>query len=216
MQFHVARRNRAGRTIRRPRSVLISVSGRDAYQSANWYVSDDQVPTWHYEAVEIEGEARLLDEAELVAQVDRLSERDGGALFARAPWTRAKMDAGQVRSDDQGDRRLRSRSDATSAARASSTSTRRPTIIAATVEGQPGAGRDDIVAAIRGNEAGHEQARGVRLRRDPGRQRRDHPCARWSGSVRRALASPCPPPRVSRRVIGLSLLEAMAALLPRR
>jgi len=55
--------------------VLISVSGRQAYQSANWYVTENQVPTWHYEAVEVEGEARPLSAEGLVDLLDRLSER---------------------------------------------------------------------------------------------------------------------------------------------
>ena len=55
-----ARRNRDRGSCSPSRRVLISVTGREAYQSANWYVSEDQVPTWHYEAVEIEGEARPL------------------------------------------------------------------------------------------------------------------------------------------------------------
>ena len=45
--FHVARRNRIAEQLSN-RRVLISVTGREAYQSANWYVSENQVPTWHY------------------------------------------------------------------------------------------------------------------------------------------------------------------------
>ena len=59
VQFHLSRRNRIAEHL--PGRVLMSISGREAYQSANWYVSDDQVPTWHYEVVEIEGLARTLE-----------------------------------------------------------------------------------------------------------------------------------------------------------
>ena len=52
--FHLARRNRIADHLE-GQPVLISLSGREGYQSANWYSTDDQVPTWHYEAVEIEG-----------------------------------------------------------------------------------------------------------------------------------------------------------------
>ena len=55
--FHVSRRNRIADQLE-GRPVLISVLGRHAYHSANWYASDDQVSTWHYDTVEIEGEAR--------------------------------------------------------------------------------------------------------------------------------------------------------------
>ena len=59
VRFHVSKRNRiADRLDDRP--VLISVSGREGYHSANWYASEDQVSTWHYEAVEVEGLARAL------------------------------------------------------------------------------------------------------------------------------------------------------------
>ncbi len=75
--------------------MLISVSGREAYQSANWYVSDNQVPTWHYEAVEIEGEARPLDQNGLVDLLDRLSERFETLHSPERPWTRGKMDDGK-------------------------------------------------------------------------------------------------------------------------
>src|SRR5262245_30496867 len=51
--FHVARRNRIADHLE-GRRVMFSISGREAYQSANWYVTENQVPTWHYEAVEIE------------------------------------------------------------------------------------------------------------------------------------------------------------------
>ena len=88
-QFHMSRRNRAAGQFA-GRQVLISVAGCDAYQSANWYVSPDQVPTWLYEAVEIEGEARQLSEPELVAQLDRLTEAMERRWSPEAPWTRGK------------------------------------------------------------------------------------------------------------------------------
>ena len=80
--FHVARRNRiADKLADRP--VLISISGREAYQSANWYVSENQVPTWHYEAVEIEGEAKPLSEEGLVDLLDRLERQHDVRHLAR-------------------------------------------------------------------------------------------------------------------------------------
>ena len=38
---------------------LIAVAGPDAYVSNDWYVSEDQVSTWLYEAVHLSGRARL-------------------------------------------------------------------------------------------------------------------------------------------------------------
>jgi transcriptional regulator len=94
VRFHVARRNRIAGHLE-GRRILISVSGREAYQSANWYVSDNQVPTWHYEAAEAEGIARLLADEELVELLDALSERFEGIHQPEKPWTRAKLGEGK-------------------------------------------------------------------------------------------------------------------------
>jgi transcriptional regulator len=112
------------------------------------------VPTWHYEAVEIEGVARKLSGQELVMLLDGLSERHEGRHSPERPWTRAKMDPGKFEAmtraivgfevdatDIRGTRKFNQHKAADD--------------LAATIEGQLGAGRDDIVAAIRdmsGNE----------------------------------------------------------------
>jgi transcriptional regulator len=93
MRFHIARRNRAAGQLGDHR-VLISVVGREGYQSANWYVSENQVPTWHYEAVEIEGLARTLTDDELVVLLDSLSAEMEERYSPQHPWTRAKMTPG--------------------------------------------------------------------------------------------------------------------------
>jgi transcriptional regulator len=90
-QFHVARRNRAAEAIAGNR-VLISISALDGYHSANWYASADQVPTWHYQAVEIEGPVRTISADELVDQLDGLSANFEGRFQPDNPWTRDKMD----------------------------------------------------------------------------------------------------------------------------
>ena len=144
--FHVARRNRiADRLDGRP--VLISVLGRHAYHSANWYASENQVSTWHYEAVEIEGVARRLSEEELVGLLDQLSDTMEGRYSPEQPWTRAKMGPGrfdamvkaivgfEVRPTEmRGTRKFNQHKSGED--------------LAATIEGQRKAGREDIVAAI--------------------------------------------------------------------
>jgi transcriptional regulator len=144
--FHVARRNRIADQLD-GRRVLISVSGREAYQSANWYVSENQVPTWHYEAVEIEGSARRLSDGKLVELLDLLSETMERRYSPERPWTRAKMAPGKFEAmtraivgfevdpvDMRGTRKFNQHKAADD--------------LAATVEGQRGTGREDIVAAI--------------------------------------------------------------------
>lgn len=147
IRFHVAKRNRITEHLD-GHSLLISISGREAYQSANWYTSENQVPTWHYEAVEIEGVARKLSDEELVALLDGLSERHEGRVSPERPWTRDKMGPGKFEAmlraivgfevdpvEVRGTRKFNQHKAADD--------------LAATIEGQRGAGRDDIVAAIR-------------------------------------------------------------------
>jgi transcriptional regulator len=54
-------------------------------------VSENQVPTWNYLAVEIEGPVRTLSREELVTQLDLLSAEHEGQLSGKKPWTRDKM-----------------------------------------------------------------------------------------------------------------------------
>lgn len=145
--FHVARRNRVAEHLDGG-PLLISISGREAYQSANWYASDNQVPTWHYEAVEIEGVARQLSNEGLVDLLDGLSERHERRHQPKSPWTRAKMAHGKFEAmtkaivgfevDPIAVRGTRKYNQHKGGAD-----------LQATLEGQRGAGRDDIVAAIR-------------------------------------------------------------------
>ena len=146
VRFHVARRNRIAGQLD-GRRLLISVSGREAYQSANWYASDNQVPTWHYEAAEIGGMARRLADDELIDLLDRSSERFEGQHSPAAPWTRAKMAPGrfeamlraivgfEVEPDEiRGTRKFNQHKTGED--------------LTATIDGQRGAGREDVVAAI--------------------------------------------------------------------
>jgi transcriptional regulator len=144
--FHVSRRNRVADHIA-GRRLLISVLGRHAYHSANWYVSENQVSTWHYEAVEIGGDARQMTEAELVTFLDRLSDRMEGQYSPQQPWTRDKMEPGKFEAmtkaivgfevtpiSIRGMRKFNQHKTGAD--------------LEASIEGQRGAGRDDIAAAM--------------------------------------------------------------------
>ena len=144
--FHVAKRNRIADQLDGGRA-LVSVSGREGYQSANWYASEDQVPTWHYEAVEIEGTVRQLADEELIALLDQLSEVMEGRHSPEKPWTRAKMAPGRFEAmtkaivgfeveptEVRGTRKFNQH--------------KRGDDLAATIDGQRSIGREDIVAAI--------------------------------------------------------------------
>lgn len=146
IRFHVARRNRIADQLD-GRRLLISVAGRDAYQSANWYASDNQVPTWHYEAVEIEGPARPLTEEELVDLLDGLSDRFESRYSPEAPWTRAKMGPGRFEAMTKAIAGFEVETDALRGTRKFNQH-KTGEDLAATIQGQRRAGRDDVVAAI--------------------------------------------------------------------
>lgn len=87
--FHLARGNRLHPHLAGAR-VLASIAGPDGYISPNWYArADNQVPTWAYLAIEVEGMIRPLAEPDLLAQLDALAD----AHEPRPqPWTRARTD----------------------------------------------------------------------------------------------------------------------------
>jgi transcriptional regulator len=91
-RFHLARGNRLTPHLDGAR-VLLSLVGAHGYVTPNWYrPTGDQVPTWNYVAVELEGTAQLLPDVALVEQLDRLAEVHEPGL-SPAPWTRGKMDS---------------------------------------------------------------------------------------------------------------------------
>jgi len=89
-RFHLARGNALTRHLDGA-AVLAVLQGPDAYVSARWYAEASQVPTWNYVAVEIEGTARRLDDAELPGLIDALSNEHEARVSDGMPWTMAKM-----------------------------------------------------------------------------------------------------------------------------
>jgi transcriptional regulator len=94
--FHVARGNPLVQLADGASSWLLAVNGADAYVSADWYVSADQVPTWLYQSVHLTGAVRKLGKDELAAQVDALSAKFEGWLVPKQPWTSAKMTSARL------------------------------------------------------------------------------------------------------------------------
>jgi len=90
LQFHLARGNALTRHLDGANALAV-VQGPDAYVSASWYAEADQVPTWNYVTIEMEGMARKLDDSALVALLDTLSAQHEARVGANPPWTRAKM-----------------------------------------------------------------------------------------------------------------------------
>ncbi|MDQ2878899.1 MAG: FMN-binding negative transcriptional regulator [Pseudomonadota bacterium] len=89
--LHLARGNALARHLEGAAAVF-SALGPDGYISPDWYGLDaNQVPTWNYVAVELEGTMRRMDHDMLVAQLDQISAEQENKLD-KVPWTRAKMD----------------------------------------------------------------------------------------------------------------------------
>ncbi|WP_380785183.1 FMN-binding negative transcriptional regulator [Sphingomonas sp. R86521] len=92
LQFHVARGNRATAHLDGA-TVLVSVVGAHGYVSPNWYVDHtNQVPTWNYDAIEIDGVAHAIDDAALVEQLDALARFHEPRVNPDNPWSQDKMD----------------------------------------------------------------------------------------------------------------------------
>ena len=96
LAFHLARQNPLVKLADAAASWVMAVNGPDAYVSADWYASPDQVPTWLYQAVHLTGPVRALCGHELGPHLDALSSKYEGWLAPKPPWTTAKMTAGRL------------------------------------------------------------------------------------------------------------------------
>lgn len=94
--FHVARGNPLAGLADGASSWLLAVNGADAYVSADWYASPDQVPTWLYQAVHLTGPVRRQPDSELGPHLDMLSAKFENWLAPKPPWTSSKMTAGRL------------------------------------------------------------------------------------------------------------------------
>jgi transcriptional regulator len=146
LRFHLAKPNRLVKHLDGA-SAVISFMGTNAYQSADWYEAKDQVPTWLYRAMEVEGIVRQMDQEGLIAQVDALSAQMEERLLPKKPWTREKMPEGKFASilpfitgfevevtAMRGTKKLNQHKGAED--------------VAAMIDGQRTAGRADIVALV--------------------------------------------------------------------
>jgi transcriptional regulator len=94
--FHVARGNPLAGLADGTSTWLLAVNGADAYVSADWYASPDQVPTWLYQAAHLTGPVRRLSDSELGPHLDMLSAKFENWLAPKPPWTSSKMTAGRL------------------------------------------------------------------------------------------------------------------------
>jgi len=90
VQFHLARGNALTRHIDGT-TALIVINGPDGYVSPRWYAAADQVPTWNYIALELEGRVRRMDQDGLQACLEALSARQEALVTGGEPWTMDKV-----------------------------------------------------------------------------------------------------------------------------
>jgi transcriptional regulator len=83
--FHVARGNPLAALAEKRGTWLIAVSGADAYVSAAWYASADQVPTWLYETVHLSGPVAVVPADHTRPHLEALSARFEQGIDE--PWT---------------------------------------------------------------------------------------------------------------------------------
>ena len=93
--FHVSKGNLIHGALLAGADALFVATGAHGYISPDWYGLDDKVPTWNYEAVELQGRVRPLDRDGLVDLLDALSDEHESRLAPKPAWRRDKMSAGR-------------------------------------------------------------------------------------------------------------------------
>lgn len=97
VQFHLARGNALTKHLAQS-TALIVINGPDGYVSPRWYAATEQVPTWNYVAVELEGRVRRLEAEATLALVADLSDKFEARIAAGQPWTMDKLPPARQRS----------------------------------------------------------------------------------------------------------------------
>lgn len=95
VQFHLARANALGRHIAGTEALAV-VNGPDAYVSPRWYADREQVPTWNYVALEVEGPVRRMQREGLLAHLRIVVERHEARLGAEGAWMLDEMPASKM------------------------------------------------------------------------------------------------------------------------
>jgi transcriptional regulator len=93
VSFHVASGNPLAALAQKCSPWLLSVSGPDAYVSADWYATEHQVPTWLYESVQLGGPVHVIPPDRMLDHLDALSARFEERLKPKKPWSSGKLPA---------------------------------------------------------------------------------------------------------------------------
>ena len=91
LDFHLVRSNPIARAIGSDTQAVLAVSGSDGYISPDWYGIPDQVPTWNYLSLELEGPVRTMEREGLIALIDDVVAHNEAKLAPKPEWHRDKM-----------------------------------------------------------------------------------------------------------------------------
>ncbi|MEL7252887.1 MAG: FMN-binding negative transcriptional regulator [Pseudomonadota bacterium] len=94
VDFHLVKSNPIARGLKAPMRARLAVQGPHSYISPDWYGVVDQVPTWNYVAVHLQGQMELRPQEEMLDLLDRQSELFETRLAPKRPWTSGKMSEG--------------------------------------------------------------------------------------------------------------------------
>ena len=97
VQFHLARGNALTKHLN-GMTVLAVINGPDGYVSPRWYADPEQVPTWNYVALELEGRVRRMDAEGLLGQITALSDKHEARIAAGKPWSMDKLPEAKSRA----------------------------------------------------------------------------------------------------------------------
>lgn len=96
VQFHLARGNALTRHLDGATALAV-VNGPDGYVSPRWYADPEQVPTWNYVALELEGRVRRMDQDGLLGLITAASDKHEARIAEGKPWTMDKLSPARLR-----------------------------------------------------------------------------------------------------------------------
>lgn len=94
LDLHLVKSNPIARRLSAPLRARLAVQGPHSYVSPDWYGIVDQVPTWNYVAVHLQGALELRPQEEMHDLLDRQSALFEAKLAPKRPWTSDKMSDG--------------------------------------------------------------------------------------------------------------------------
>jgi len=96
VHFHLARANALTAHLD-GMTALAVINGPEGYVSPRWYADPEQVPTWNYVALELEGRVRRMDQDGLTGLLETLIARQEARVEAGEPWAMAEMPEAKLR-----------------------------------------------------------------------------------------------------------------------